>query len=202
MTRLLFDLLRAKRSELAQVGNVPPYVIFSDRSLADMATYMPQSRQTFAVIYGVGEAKLEKYADAFLPIIQTYCQENGIAEKRRSVADWSRQASSESSRSEQVVEAYNAGNSVVDLAADLGVKQRTVIDHLWKTVQAGRPLRPGGFLELSQLEAQEQERVLAGFAELGTEFLRPVYDKMQGQVGYDELHILRLHFVSTQTAAA
>jgi ATP-dependent DNA helicase RecQ len=193
--QVLFDLLRAKRSQLAQAGNVPPYVIFSDRSLADMATDMPQSRQTFAAIYGVGEAKLEKYVGEFLPIIQTYCQETGVQEKRRPI---SRHVISESNRTEQVAEAYNAGNSVADLASDLGVKVRTVIDHLWKTVQAGRPLRPGGFLELSQLAAQDQDRVLTCFAELGTEFLRPVYDKLQGKVGYDELHILRLHFASTQ----
>jgi ATP-dependent DNA helicase RecQ len=196
--RDLFDLLRAKRSELAQASNVPPYVIFSDRSLADMATYMPQSRQSFAAMYGVGEAKLEKYAGEFLPIVQTYCKEKEIPEKRRPVLGWSRQDSAEGNRTEQVAEAYNAGNSVANLASDLGVKPQTIINHLWKTVQAGRPLRPGGFLQLSQLPAEEQNRILASFAERGTEFLRPVYDDLEGKVGYDELHILRLHYVSTQ----
>ena len=99
-----------------------------------------------------------------------------------------------------MAEAYNAGHAVADIALDLGVKQRTVTNHLWKTVQAGRPLRPGGFLELSQLPAEEQDRVLASFAELGTEFLRPVYDELEGKVGYDDLHILRLHFVCTHAA--
>ncbi|MCA9935096.1 MAG: DNA helicase RecQ, partial [Anaerolineales bacterium] len=75
----LFAQLRAKRKELADEGSVPPYVIFSDRSLVEMAAYFPQSRANFATIYGVGQAKLEKYADGFLPIIQAHCQANQIA---------------------------------------------------------------------------------------------------------------------------
>jgi len=71
----LFALLRAKRKELADAAHTPPYVIFSDRSLAEMAIYFPQSRASFAHIFGVGQAKLEKYADLFLPIIQAYCRE-------------------------------------------------------------------------------------------------------------------------------
>jgi ATP-dependent DNA helicase RecQ len=196
--KVLFNLLRDKRTELARAGNVPPYVIFSDRSLADMATYMPHSRQSFATMYGVGEAKLQKYAAEFLPIIQTYCRENGIQEKRRPISS---HIPSESSRTEQVAEAYNSGHSVVDLASDLGIKQHTVINHLWKTVLAGQPLRPGGFRQLSQLPSPEQDRVLAAFAELGTEFLRPVYDALEGKVGYDDLHILRLHFLSNQVVS-
>ena len=198
----LFDLLRAKRTELAQAGNVPPYVIFSDRSLADMAIYFPQSRQSFAAIYGVGEAKLQKYAGEFLPIIQSYCQENQIQEKRRPVMDWSRQSLDEGNRTEQVADAYNAGRTVNDLALELGIKKRTVINHLWKTARARKPLRSGSFIELSGLPAEEQDRVLAAFAELGTEFLKPIYDKMEGSIGYDELHILRLHFVSTRAKIA
>jgi ATP-dependent DNA helicase RecQ len=68
----LFAQLRAKRKELADAANVPPYVIFSDRSLVEMAAYFPQSRASFATMYGVGQAKLEKYAAVFLLLIQAY----------------------------------------------------------------------------------------------------------------------------------
>jgi ATP-dependent DNA helicase RecQ len=54
--RTLFDLLRRKRKELAGVGGVPPYIIFSDRSLTDMAAYFPHSRASFANMYGVRTA--------------------------------------------------------------------------------------------------------------------------------------------------
>ena len=82
----LFALLRAKRKELAEAAGVPPYVIFSDRALADMAAHFPQTDDSFITMYGVGRYKLEKYADHFLPLIRAYCRENDLAErpKRRS----------------------------------------------------------------------------------------------------------------------
>jgi ATP-dependent DNA helicase RecQ len=77
----LFERLRAKRKALANANHVPPYVVFSDRSLVEMATYFPQSQQAFARIYGVGQAKLDKYAGDFLPIIRDYCAEKESKKK-------------------------------------------------------------------------------------------------------------------------
>jgi ATP-dependent DNA helicase RecQ len=65
----LFAKLRAKRLELAKAQNVPPYVIFHDRTLAEMAARRPRSVAGLAAIPGVGEAKLARYGEAFLEII-------------------------------------------------------------------------------------------------------------------------------------
>ena len=80
----LFEQLRAKRKELADAERVPPYMIFSDRALQEMATYFPHSAVSFERMHGVGQVKIEKYADIFLPIIHTYCQEHGLTEKPKS----------------------------------------------------------------------------------------------------------------------
>lgn len=195
----LFGLLRDKRSALAQTGNVPPYVIFSDRSLVEMAAYFPQSRESFRTIDGVGQIKLEKYADEFLPIIGSYCQENGIAEKPKaatvSVATSpARQIiRGVGGRSEQVLTAYNDGYSVDDIAADLGIKVGTVLGHLWKGVQAGRPLDAERILAMSTLSPDVQQRVQDAFAEHGTDRLRPVFDAMGESVGWDELKVMQLY---------
>jgi ATP-dependent DNA helicase RecQ len=77
----LFALLRAKRKELADVAGVPPYVIFSDRTLVEMAAYFPQSRSSLLQISGVGRVKLEQYGELFLAIISPYCQKHSIVEK-------------------------------------------------------------------------------------------------------------------------
>lgn len=194
----LFALLRAKRSELAAAGNVPPYVIFSDRSLVEMAAYFPQSQQLFGSMYGVGQAKLEKYTDDFLPIIQAYCQEHNIAEKPKAAAPSParRIVTGLRSRSEEVIEAYNQGHTIAEIATDLGIKAGTVLEHLWKGVQAGRPLHPDRILAASQLSPELQQRILAAFNERGTDYLRPVFEAMEEQVGYDELKILRLYLVA------
>lgn len=65
----LFDALRAKRLELARAQGVPPYVIFHDATLREMAQQRPADRDAFAALPGVGEKKLDQYADAFLAVI-------------------------------------------------------------------------------------------------------------------------------------
>ncbi|MGV2980521.1 DNA helicase RecQ [Camelimonas sp. ID_303_24] len=65
----LFQALRRKRAEIARAQNTPPYVIFHDRTLVELASARPTSRAEMARAPGVGEAKLERYGDAFLAVI-------------------------------------------------------------------------------------------------------------------------------------
>jgi hypothetical protein len=194
----LFNQLRAKRKALAEAAELPPYIIFADRTLIEMATYYPQSRESLFRLYGVGEVKLDKYAAAFLPVIQAYCREQGLEEKQKP-GSVPVPATSAGNRTSDVATLYNTGQSIADVAASYGVKERTVINHLWKAARAGEQLRPGGFLEHSQISAVKQEAVLAAFGELGVDFLRPVYEALNATVSYDELDLLRLHLVSTKS---
>jgi len=77
----LYELLRKKRKELADNANVPPYVIFPDKTFIEMAYYYPQSLFSLAFIHGVGEKKLKKYGQTFLDIIRAYCESQGKEEK-------------------------------------------------------------------------------------------------------------------------
>ncbi|MDE0727798.1 MAG: HRDC domain-containing protein [Alphaproteobacteria bacterium] len=61
--------LKSLRSELSRARGVPAYVVFNDRSLTDMARRRPTSEDEFATVHGVGQAKLEKFAAAFLALI-------------------------------------------------------------------------------------------------------------------------------------
>ena len=79
----LFEQLRTMRRELADAEHVPPYIVFQDRTLQEMAAQLPQSVEAFMQIPGVGTVKVEKYANAFLPVICTYCQEHGLMEVHR-----------------------------------------------------------------------------------------------------------------------
>ncbi|UCH97617.1 MAG: DNA helicase RecQ [Candidatus Aminicenantes bacterium] len=73
--RELFEILRQRRKDLANMYNLPPYVIFSDRSLIEMAARFPRTRDSFLSIHGVGEAKLAKYGKIFIGLIDNYCKE-------------------------------------------------------------------------------------------------------------------------------
>jgi ATP-dependent DNA helicase RecQ len=72
MDTVLFDALRAHRLELARAQDVPPYVIFHDKTLHSMATLKPATLDQMAGISGVGEAKLARYGQTFLDVIQRY----------------------------------------------------------------------------------------------------------------------------------
>ena len=68
----LFQALKELRMDFARDRGVPAYVIFSDRSLLDMATTKPANEVEFAEVYGVGEAKLKKFAPPFLALIADF----------------------------------------------------------------------------------------------------------------------------------
>jgi ATP-dependent DNA helicase RecQ len=74
--RDLFELLRQKRLEIAREQNLPPYVIFHDRTLIELATARPASRAEMAGISGIGEAKLDRYGTAFLAVIAEYARQS------------------------------------------------------------------------------------------------------------------------------
>jgi ATP-dependent DNA helicase RecQ len=67
--RGLFEALRRKRSEIAKAQNLPPYVIFHDKTLIELASARPSSRNEMAGVPGIGETKLDRYGPAFLAVI-------------------------------------------------------------------------------------------------------------------------------------
>ncbi len=73
----LFQVLRRKRAELARQQGVPAYVVFGDKSLKDMAATKPTTRAAFASIYGVGDYKMDAYADAFIEVMKKYLKGTG-----------------------------------------------------------------------------------------------------------------------------
>lgn len=75
----LFDGLRVLRKELADKANVPPFVIFSNVSLQEMAHYFPGSEKDFARINGVGAMKLKQFGKIFLKVINGFVKENNLS---------------------------------------------------------------------------------------------------------------------------
>jgi ATP-dependent DNA helicase RecQ len=73
--RALFAKLKHLRKSIAEQDDVPPFVVFSDASLADMAESLPQSSSMFLDISGVGQTKLERYGERFLGVIQRHLQQ-------------------------------------------------------------------------------------------------------------------------------
>jgi ATP-dependent DNA helicase RecQ len=196
----LFERLRAARLGLAREADVPPYVIFHDTALREMAIYYPQSRESLAQIQGVGAAKLERYGDTFLGVIVDYCRERGLAERPKPHAVAPRTNRSPEgglTRREEVIKLYQRGHGIMEIAEMFAIKPQTVTNHLWESVRNGEAIDPDPLLVASRLSAGERERVLKAFQKLGVETLRPVFNALGESVPWEELHLLRLYYVAT-----
>ena len=182
---------------MADETGVPPYVIFSDKTLVEMAAYYPQSVTSLLNISGVGQVKLRQYGDAFLEVIKAYCEKHGLKEKQKENV---REKSDSNRRYVIVAEAYNSGETVQNLMERYHVTAGTILDHLARYLAAGNTLRNGDDLQpLTSATLEQQKAAFATFDELSPTFLKPVFDKLNGEMNYDELKILRmLYLISRQ----
>jgi ATP-dependent DNA helicase RecQ len=191
----LFEQLRAKRKELADSQAIPPYTIFPDTTLMEMAFYFPQSQDNLLSIYGVGSAKQKKYGKDFLKIITSYCEENGIEEMQRSLKKKKKKTSS-GKKHEQIAEAFNGGQSIEHLAEEYGVKQVTILKHLKTYLEEGHELRTEGIAAASSLSNRKRDEVMKSMKKVGVDILRPVYEDLDKLIGYDELRVMQLYYLS------
>ena len=204
----LFALLRQKRKEMADEMGVPPYVIFSDRTLIEMCAYYPQSLESLLNISGVGQVKASQFGDAFLKAIQSYCEKHKLKERPHTLISTSakrpkgRGARSEGELSERtrlVAEAFDEGATIQDLMERHQVTMGTILEHLTKYAMAGNTLRNRESLLLhASVTHEQQQAALATFDELGPIYLKPVFDKLNGSLNYDQLKILRLMYLISQ----
>jgi ATP-dependent DNA helicase RecQ len=199
----LFEALRGLRRELADAANVPPYVIFSDRALVEMATYFPQTPQRFLDIGGVGQVKLERYGAAFLAVLRDYCAAHGLAERARTSSPLPPPPPTlidglAKRRYVEVGELFAAGYSVEQLQSQYGVQRSTIIGHLYTYHRSGGSVDGQRVRAASTLTPEQQEQVLALFDELGAEALAPTFQALDGTLSYDELHVMRVVYCCQQ----
>ena len=142
----LFQRLRTLRKRIADELNVPPYVVFADLSLREMAQRRPQSRSQFAQIPGVGSNKLADYFTPFTDEIRDYCLSNnlkmdieplyeervvkkeGISSSQKNVGTLTRQLT---------LDLYRQGVSIDEIAKERNLKASTIISHLADMIEVG-----------------------------------------------------------------
>jgi ATP-dependent DNA helicase RecQ len=193
----LFELLRKKRKELADQAGVPPYAVFPDKTLMEMATFFPRTEYDFLNTFGVGKTKLEKYGPAFMELIRDFCTSHAIFDvpERNAPAPVVTKISSEEKRHVQVSRLYHDGMSVKDIAEQFHVKQITIIHHLYRYFQDGNRIESGHVIDDCTVPPDGQEKVRQAFDSHGYQFLKPVFEAMDRKLSYDDLHLLRIHYL-------
>ena len=192
----LFDQLREKRLVFARNETVPPYVVFSDATLVEMATYLPQNMVEMQTISGVGDVKMDKYGSDFLAGIRNYCQKNGLMSridqktkirkpKSRAKRDSTGQTTYISSLS-----AFKAGMSVAEIAETRGLAVSTIETHLARFI-------PTGEIKLEELVADHKiEPIRKALIKLNTETaIGPVKEFLGEDYTYGEIRAVAADFL-------
>ncbi|MBU1130948.1 DNA helicase RecQ [Patescibacteria group bacterium] len=188
----LFEKLRALRKQLADINKVPPFVIFSDVSLQEMAYYLPADKDNFSRIQGVGAQKLENFGDEFLKVITSHLKENNLVSsevpyrRRKKIGLASRRAPVYEKTKKMILEKF----SLSEIAKEQGLVEGTIINHLDRLLESGEDidilyLKPG---------QKDFEKIKDGFMNRGDEKLKPVYEYLKEEYSYDTLKLARLFF--------
>ncbi len=171
---LLWDALRAKRREIADDQQVPPYVIFHDATLMAMMEYKPTTLEQMAQLSGVGQRKLDLYGEKFLAIIRDFFGD-------------------EASLSDTTVESirlFRLGFNVQKIAEKRALKDSTIYTHLAEAITQGL-LMLKDVIDLPEQEIKQIETSILALPEEQQNMLKPVYEQFEGVYSYDVLRCVK-----------
>ncbi len=192
--RDLFEQLRLLRKELADEKGIPPFVVFGDLALRQMALYLPQSEENFSKIGGVGDAKLKQYGKIFTGVIQTYAEQNNLMEKNVPVkrSAMPRRLNRLGSTYRETQKLVLKKMSIEEMAGTRGVAAGTIAAHIEKLVNSGEEID----IDYLRPSSERVEKIKAAFQKLGGTALSPVREILGEQFSYAELKIARLFIKS------
>lgn len=191
----LFELMRDKRKKLADQKGIPPYAIFPDTTLIEMAYYLPQTDEQLMQIYGVGSVKLKRYGDTFSKIIKEFCEENEVESRSKTLEEKAEEVASMETHV-RVGKAYNEGKTIEHLAEQFGVKDVTIIKHLKTYLEEGNGIRTEGLAQASGLSPRKRDEVMESMDRKGHDKLRLIYNDLNKEIGYSELRIMQLFYMA------
>ena len=203
----LFAKLRKERARLAEEKGLPPYMVFSDRALQDMARLYPETPEEMLAVSGVGSHKLKTYGDLFMQAIGDYLREH--PEERRSAEGRAGQRpAAPAARSKKTVSRGKTGASeegglsetekatwdllsrglgIAEAAEERGLAENTIVTHMERLAAAGMRLRSEQFLAPERLNM-----IQSLFASAKTSLIKPVVELSNGEVTYLEARIARI----------
>ncbi len=175
---LLWNALRAKRRQIADAQDVPPYIIFNDATLMEMLAAKPVNHQQMAQLSGIGARKLELYGNEFLAVISEFIDANhsgpiGLSDTAAESAAL-----------------FRLGYTVQQIARQRELQETTIYGHLAQSVEQGL-LVLADVVELPEPEIRQIEEAIMHLPEEQKNALKPVYEIFQGQYSYGVLRCVR-----------
>ncbi|NRB53380.1 MAG: DNA helicase RecQ [Saprospiraceae bacterium] len=172
----LFEVLRQLRKQLAQQRGVPPYIIFSDATLEEMAARRPMSDTEMQQISGVGERKLQLYGDAFMEAIRAF-----VANNATSLRD--------GATLQVTLQLYKQGLSVEEMASKRELTSRTIYNHLAQLYENGEAINIDPIISITQIK-----EITGTLKYLEQPYkLKDIYERFDGLFSYTQIHFALAH---------
>ncbi|MFD1425776.1 DNA helicase RecQ [Kroppenstedtia sanguinis] len=178
----LFEELRALRKSLSETEQVPPYMIFPDSTLTDLARVLPIDREHMRRVKGVGEKKLAKYGDPFLTTIREYAEKQGISPDAEQVVavTVSSEKKSDSPPSHLTTwSLWQEGKTLDEISQERGLSPTTLENHLLRAAGEGHPVHWDRLIPPGD-EAQIRQAI----EKVGGTLLKPIKEALPEQITY------------------
>ena len=198
----LFDDLRKLRANFAKHENVPPYVVFSDATLVEMATYLPQNDWEMRKISGVGDLKFDKYGADFLGEITRYCLANSLSSRidlkspKRELRKRTKRDVLGKDTYHTSLDMYRDGRSIPEIAKERNLAVSTIENHLARFIATGE-VSLDQFVSLEKVEVIRE--AIIKFSE--SEALSPIKEYLGEEYSYGEIRAVMSALSGEQKAA-
>nr|WP_257883286.1 DNA helicase RecQ [Hymenobacter sp. DG01] len=189
----LFDMLKALRKKVAQQKNLPPYVLFQDPSLKEMATTFPTKMDDLAHVSGVGQGKAQKFGAPFLALIQKYVDENDIVTAADVVV---KSAVNKSKIKIYIIQQIDKKMDLEEIASSKGIDMRELMEEIEHICYAGTKLNLDYYID-GVLDQDRQDEIYDYFMSAQTDNIAVALKEL-GTDDYTEedLRLMRIKFLS------
>ncbi len=189
---VLMGMLRDLRKKVAKKVGVPPFVVFQDPSLEDMALKYPVSQEEMINIHGVGEGKAKKYGKEFLELISRYVDENDIIRPEDLVV---KSTGVNSVNKLYIIQNIDRKLSLNDIASGKGINMDALIKEMEQIVYSGTKLNIKYWID-DMLDDDQQEEIHDYFMESESDNIESALKEFDGDYDLDELRLMRIKFIS------
>ncbi len=190
----LYSMLKDLRKSFAQKHKLPPYVIFQDVSLEQMATMYPVNMQELQNIQGVGAGKAKRYGKEFCELISKYCAENQIERPEELRV---RTVAKKSMLKVSIIQSIDRQIDLDDLAEAKGLEFETLLDEIEAIVYSGTKLNIDYFID-EVIDDEHVDDIYDYFMESETDDLEAALDELGEDYTEDEIRLVRIKFLSEQ----
>ncbi|MEL6252139.1 MAG: DNA helicase RecQ [Bacteroidota bacterium] len=188
----LFDKLKVLRKKIAKEKKIPPYVVFQDPSLEDMATKYPLSMTEFRNIIGVGEGKARKFAAPFIKLIKDYVEVNNIERTTDVVV---RSAARKSMNKLFIIQHVDRKTPLDQIAEIKGLEYTDLLENVEQIVYSGTRLNIDYFIE-DQMDDDKIDEIYDYFMSSDTDSLDEAENELGLEYAREEIQLVRIKFIS------